>query len=71
MEAVALSCDDLRSHVMRGAYDGIGPKSSLNLQFLGGAHIDQSQEPIDIHHQILWFEIPVDDAIGMQVFHHE
>lgn len=56
---------------MRGAYDGIGPKSSLNLQFLGRAHIDQSQEPIDIHHQILWFEIPVDDAIGMQVFHHE
>lgn len=71
VEAVALSCDDFRSHVMRGADDGIGPKSSLNLQFLGRAHIDQGQEPIDVHHQILWLEIPVDDAIGVQMLHHE
>lgn len=56
---------------MRSADDGIGSESSFNLQFLGRAHIDQRKEPIDIHHQILWFEIPVDDAVGMQVFHHE
>lgn len=30
VEAVALSCDDLRGHVMRCAYDGIGSKSTLN-----------------------------------------
>jgi hypothetical protein len=71
VEAVALAGDDFRSHVVRGPYDGIGPESALNLEFLGRAHIDQREEPIHIHHQILGFEIAVNDAIDMQVFHHE
>lgn len=70
VEAVALSGDDLRRHVVRSADDGVGPEPPLDLQFLGSAHIDQREEAVDIHHQVFWFEIPVNDAIGVEMLHH-
>ncbi len=56
---------------MRSADDGIGPKPALNFKFLGCAHIDQSKEAIDIHHEVLRLEVAVDDAAGVEMLHHE
>ena len=71
METVALAGDDLRSHVVGRPYDGIGSEPSFHLQFLGRAHIDQSEKPISIHHQILRLEVTVYDPISMQMLHHQ
>ena len=71
METVALAGDDFGSHVVGRPYDGIGSEPSFHLQFLGRAHIDQSEKPISIHHQILRLEVSVYDAAGVQMLHHE
>lgn len=71
MEAVAFSGDDFWGHVVGGAYDGIGSEPALDFQFFGGAHVDQREEAVGVHHEIFGFEVSVDDAVGVQVLHHE
>jgi hypothetical protein len=50
VEAVALSRDDFWGHVVGSADDGVGPEPALDLQFFGGAHVDQGEEAAGIHH---------------------
>jgi hypothetical protein len=71
VEAVTLSGDDLGRHVVRSADDGVGPEPALDLQLLSSAHVDQREEPVDVHHEVFRLEIPINDAIGVQVLHHQ
>ena len=56
---------------MRSADDSISPKPPFYLQFLRCSHIDKGEEAIDIHHEVFWLEISIDDSIGVKVLHHE
>ena len=71
VEAVALAGDDFRGHVVRGADDGVGPEPALDLELLGGAHVDERKEAVDVHHEVFGLEVAVDDAVGVQVLHHQ
>ena len=51
--------------------DSRGSVSPLNFKFFGSTHINKSKVAIGIHHQIFWFKVSIDNAIGMHVFHHE
>lgn len=56
---------------MWSSNDSVSPKSPFYFQFLGCAHIHKSQKAFYIHHQVFWFEITIDDPVGVEMLHHE
>lgn len=67
MEAVSLTSNDLWSHVMRCSNDCGGPVPSLDFKLFGSSHIHKFKVPIGAHHQILWFQVPVNDLVRVQM----
>jgi len=61
--------DNLRRDIFRGATER--PSSLLPNQLLGKTKVSQLDVAGRIKEQVLWFEIPVDDASGMEVIKGE
>lgn len=66
-EAVSFPLDDFWSHVVRSSDNGKGSVPVFLIQKLCGSEIDHVEEAILTYYCVFWFQVPVDDAFGVQV----
>ena len=70
-ETVSFSSDNFWCNIMWSSDNSAGSKPPLYFKSFGSAHIDQCEITVSIHHQILWFEVSVNNSVRVHVLHHQ
>lgn len=63
---VATAHQNLRGHVLNGATEGVGDSALVN-RLLTESKVRQFDVALAVEHDVLRFEVPVDDALGVEV----
>ena len=56
---------------MGSSNNGVGSVPSFNFESLSCSHVYKGEIAISVHHEVLRLQIPVNNSISVEVFHHD